>query len=371
MTCRIAFRTDSSFTLGTGHLFRCLTLADALRQRGASVFFICVELPGSLIKLIENKGYVVEHLPSQMAGDKGISSSLHPHWSGIDWKIDVKNTLEVLAGMPKLAWLVVDHYALDKRWEGQIRPFTGKIMVIDDLADRPHDCDLLLDQTFHEDPRPRYAGLVPDHCRCILGPRYALLRPEFIQARKLLRDRDGKVRRILVFFGGSDSTNETEKGLEALRMLDRPDIAADVVVGAANPHQERIRRLCSERGNTTFHHQVDNMAERISKADLAIGAPGTSTWERCYLGLPAVTLVIAENQIPIASQVSKAGAIMNLGWNSEVSAKVLADSINRVLDAPAFLKEIGRKGMELMGGGSFEGVDGVVREIIGGRHVGA
>src|SRR3989304_2309163 len=141
MTCRIAIRTDSSLTLGTGHLYRCLALADALRQRGASVFFICVELPGNLNEFIENKGYVVHHLPPHMSGDKEISSSLHPHWSGIDWKIDVKNTLEILAGMPKPAWLLVDHYALDMRWEGQLRPFTGKIMIIDDLADRSHDCD--------------------------------------------------------------------------------------------------------------------------------------------------------------------------------------------------------------------------------------
>jgi UDP-2,4-diacetamido-2,4,6-trideoxy-beta-L-altropyranose hydrolase len=226
----------------------------------------------------------------------------------------------------------------------------------------------LLDQNLHEFPDRRYAGLVPEHCRRIFGPRNALLRPEFIEAGKTARDRDGVVRRILVFFGGSDVTNETSKALEAVRSLGRADIAVDAVVGCANPHREQVRRLCAAIGNAGFHLQVGNMAELMAKADLAIGAPGTATWERCYLGLPAVTLVLAENQLPIAVEVSRAGAIVDLGWNSEVDADRLAAAVRTLVDEPARLKEMGSRGIRLMGGESFEGADGVVREMMREGH---
>jgi UDP-2,4-diacetamido-2,4,6-trideoxy-beta-L-altropyranose hydrolase len=365
MTYRIAFRVDSSMVIGSGHLFRCLALADAFCRRDASVFFICAELPGNLIKYLERKGHVVRRFPLPSGGHNGMSSSPQPHWSGIDWEKDAKNTLEVLAGMPKLSWLVTDHYALDKRWEGQMRPFTEKIMIIDDLADCPHDCDLLLNQNLNEGLEHRYGRLVPDQCVLRIGPRFALLRPEFAAARKILRRRDGLVRRILVFFGGSDPANETSKALEAIRRLNRSDIAADVVVGASNPGGDRIREICKGIPNTDFHLQIENMAELMAAADLAIGAVGTATWERCYLGLPAVTLVLAENQFPIAVQVSKAGAITNLGWHSEVEVDHIAATVRRLLDDPIELREMGSRGIELMGGESFEGTDGVVREMMG------
>lgn len=350
MTSLIAFRTDSSFTLGAGHLFRCLALADALRQRGASVFFICVELPGNLNRFIENRGHVVHHLLPPMPGDKGISSSLHPHWSGIDWKIDAKNTLEVLAGMPKLAWLLVDHYALDTRWEQQMRPFTGKIMIIDDLADRPHDCDLLLDQNQYERLERRYDGLVPDHCERLLGPRYALLRPEFAAARKTLRHRDGRVRRIFVFFGGSDLSNETAKALEAIRLLNRTEIAVDVVVGASNHKGDQIRQICQRMPNTYFHLQVENMAELMALADLAIGAGGTTTWERCCLGLPTLALVLADNQRGIVEAMSAAGAMRNVGWYANVTSTGLAEALRMVLASPDCLSAMSERSLAIMGG---------------------
>jgi UDP-2,4-diacetamido-2,4,6-trideoxy-beta-L-altropyranose hydrolase len=355
MPMHAAFRADSSITIGTGHLFRCLTLADALRRKGGTVSFFCRDLPGNLISNVEEMKLPVHRLSFDRE-------------AGIPWEMDARDTLRRIADAVRIDWLVVDHYALDWRWEKELRPFAGKIMAIDDLADRPHDCDLLLDQNLHEFPNRRYAGLVPEHCRRIFGPRNALLRPEFMEARKTLRDRDGVVRRILVFFGGSDLTDETSKALEALRRLGRPDIVVDVVVGGANPHQERVRRSCLGMGNVRCHFQIRNIAELMAKADLAIGAPGTATWERCYLGLPAVTLVLAENQLPNAVEVSRAGAIANLGWNSGVDAGNLAVAVRRLLDDPKALREMAARGVELMGGDSFEGADGVVREMMGDGH---
>lgn len=351
----IIIRTDSSLTLGTGHLFRCLTLADALHRSGASILFLCRDLPGNLADWAARAGHAVRFLPPS-----------HFHRYRNHQENDARETAKIIEETKSgIDWLIVDHYALDRRWERFMRPHIRKIMVIDDLADRAHDCDILLDQNYSGNSVNRHEGLVPDHCRMLLGPRYALLRPEFLLARKHIRERDGMVRRILVFFGGSDITNETSKALEAVRSLNRPDIITDVIVGRGNPHQEQIRRACSGMRNSNFHCQVDNMAEMMVKADLAIGAVGTSTYERCYLGLPAITLVIAENQSSNAVEVSKAGAILNLGWKKEINSEDLAASIRILLKTPSKLKEMSIKGMDLFGDRFFEGTSGVIRVLLG------
>jgi UDP-2,4-diacetamido-2,4,6-trideoxy-beta-L-altropyranose hydrolase len=337
--------------IGTGHLFRCLTLANAMKRKGASISFICRGFPADLDAVLEKNGFDIHRL------------------SSTDPAADAAETMAVFRRVGKPHWLVADHYSLDRTWEVRLRPFAERIMVIDDLANRPHDCDLLLDQNDLAPQSRRYAGLVVNGCKLLLGPRYALLRPEFLEAWRWSRNRDGNVRRILLSFGGSDPTNETEKALEAIRILGRPDIIVDVVVGEANEKLDRIRRLCSEAGNFVFYRQANNMAELMSKADLAIGAPGTSTWERCFLGLPAVTVVVAENQLSVAGPVSTAGAIVNMGWHSKVGVRDIVGTIRRLLDAPSLLKEMARKGRMLMGGSSYEGVDGVARVMIGDRRV--
>jgi len=254
MPNHVAIRTDSSAAIGTGHLYRCLTLADALRRNGASVCFISAELTGNLSVLPERQGFEVRRLPRpEGQGGEHAQPRRQVHWTGVEWAEDASQTRAALADTPRLDWLVVDHYAIDRRWESRLRTFAEKIMVIDDLADRPHDCDLLLDQNDLDPQGRRYAKLVPEGCRILLGPCFALLRREFIEARASLRARDGRIGRILVFFGGSDPTNQTGKGLEAIRMLGRRNFVVDVVVGEGNSHGDRIRRLCSEAGIAVFH----------------------------------------------------------------------------------------------------------------------
>jgi UDP-2,4-diacetamido-2,4,6-trideoxy-beta-L-altropyranose hydrolase len=347
----IVIRTDASIEIGSGHFMRCLTLADQLRSKGAAVSFISRELPGNLCDMAEKKGYGIHRLP--FAGQcpaEADATQPHSHWLGVTWETDANETQEILQQLsPPAEWLIVDHYALDKRWETQMRPFTNKIMVIDDIADRPHDCDVLLDQNLYRDMDTRYDGLVPTHCKKLLGPAFALLRPEFIEARKSLRKRDGSVRRILIFFGGSDPTNETTKAIEAISILNRPDIEVDVVVGNVNPHKEQIRQRCSLMPNVIFHGQVENMAELMSQADLAIGAGGTTTWERCCLGLSSITIILAQNQLETTGAVARAGATWDLGRREQVNATLLADTIKRALDNPQELKRMSAFALEIMG----------------------
>lgn len=316
----VVFRVDASVKIGSGHVMRCLTLAGQLKETGSEVIFICSDLPGNLASLIVKDGYRVFLIPYlKVSKDE-------------KWKRDLENTVNLLTALNNpIDLLVVDHYGLDYRWEAPLRKFVKEIMVIDDLANRPHDCDILLDQNLYNDMDIRYEGLVPEHCKKLLGPKNVLLRPEFYEARRKLRLRDGTVKRILVFFGGSDPSNETGKALEAIRMLNRPDIAVDVVVGSSNPYKNEIHQICEAMPNTSYYCQVDNMAELMAKADLAIGAGGTAAWERCFLGLPTATVIIADNQSEQVKLLAKKEAIWNLGHSKKVTSNRIFSFLNNVI----------------------------------------
>lgn len=323
----IFFRTDASLQIGSGHVMRCLTLASELRQRGAEVSFVCRELPGHLIGLIEDRGISVSRLLQATTGYDAQSDDVaHAAWLGVSWEQDAAETVAALEHR-KPDWLVVDNYAIDRRWEEVVRSRVGKIMVIDDLADRPHDGDLLLDQNPYRGMETRYDHLVSTSCRKLLGARYALLRDEFAVARGKLRRRDGMVRRVLVFFGGVDATNETEKVLIALDGVSGRHFEVDVVVGSGNQQGEEIARFCSARDGFHYHCQVDNMAELMAAADLAIGAGGTTMLERCALGVPSIVTPVASNQEALCRDLSDAGIIVSVDSRDNYCPEVIADVI--------------------------------------------
>jgi UDP-2,4-diacetamido-2,4,6-trideoxy-beta-L-altropyranose hydrolase len=347
---RIAFRTDASIEIGTGHMMRCLTLAEELRDKGADPAFISRELSGHLCDMAEKKGYRVFRLPG----------------TGADWQQDAQETSQaIVKGGGPVSWLIVDHYGIGRNWEKQLQPLAHRVMVIDDLADRPHDCDVLLDQNLHQDAESRYAGLLPAGCTALLGPGYALLRREFREARRTLRQRDGSVKRILVFLGGSDQSNETAKVIAALQMLNRPDIAVDVVIGSINPHKSKIMQACSDLPLTTCLEQVSNMAELMSNADLAIGAGGTATWERCFLGLPSISIVIADNQGEITETVAAAGATVNLGQAGRTDPSQIAKAVGELIADRSRCTAMGEKAFQIMQRGRTFGAEAVAQELMG------
>ena len=350
---QILIRTDSSVQIGTGHVMRCLTLADELRWDGAEVVFVCHEFTGNLCGYIEEKGYVVHRLPLSDLPEQGaqnIETDLtHAVWLGTERQTDARQVEEIINETP-FDWLIVDHYALDDRWERYLRPYVKKIMVIDDLADRPHDCDLLLDQNFYENLESRYDNLVPFRCKKLLGPKYALLRPQFREARENLRKRDGHVKRIMIFFGGSDPTNETTKALEAIRMLNRPDIAVDVVVGSANPNKDKINKLCASITKVTYHCQVSNMAKLMADADLFIGGGGSTTWERCCLGLPGLIMAVASNQDAIAVGCNEAGIGIYINKSKDISPHQIQIEIEKMLLNQNTLINLGKAAANMVDG---------------------
>lgn len=346
----VVVRADSSSDIGIGHIMRCLALAEAMHAKGTNVSFICRDFAGNIADYIASKGFRVDMLATPTQQFTNASTLRHASWLGVDMRQDVEETLDILNKQPAVDWLIVDHYALDEKWQQRVREKSNKIAVIDDLADRRHDCDLLLDQNLSENMHVRYDALVPGQCRKLIGPEFALLRPEFSLARGRLRQRDGIVKKILVFFGGADPTDETSKTLDALQNIVTPEIKVLVVVGGGNRRWESIKERCAAFPQMTFFRQIDNMADLMVEADLAIGAGGSTTWERCCLGLPSLVVTIAMNQVQLTVEAAKSGAAVYAGEAEQLTPTELADSIRSLIFDPTKLVEMSVAGMRLVDG---------------------
>lgn len=348
----VVIRADSSVVLGSGHIMRCLTLADVLVAKGVNVIFICSPMAGDMSDYIRQKGYVVLLLKPTTAQGEFV------------WENDAKQVSSLLTDFEQtVGWLIIDHYQIDIKWEKTVRPFVRNILVIDDLANRKHSCDILLDQNYYLNMQIRYCELVPIQCRQLLGPTYVLLRQEFLTGRKRLRFRDGQIQRILVFFGSSDPTGETMKVLKALSDWKRSDVAVNVIVGNSNRLKDEIYSACLTMPNTSFACQVDNMAEFMLQADLAIGAGGSATWERCCLGLPSIVIVVADNQAEVTEAVASTGAIVKLGSHTAVDESQILAILIYLSSHPEVLRKISQQAFSLMGDQLIGGAERIFREM--------
>jgi UDP-2,4-diacetamido-2,4,6-trideoxy-beta-L-altropyranose hydrolase len=335
---KIAIRADASLEIGVGHVMRCLTLARSLQNDHHDVVFLCKSLPEHLQSQIRSFGFTLHLL-----------SSLSTH-----------EPLKILKNQNGFDWLVVDHYSLGERWEKTMRQGARNIMVIDDLADRKHDCDLLLDQNLWPDAATRYTGLIDPECRRLIGPQYALIREEFVNVADS-RQRDGVVQKGLVFLGGGDTHKQVIKILEGMQLLNRPDIQWDVVIGMQDPSLTETKETVSKFSNVALYTRFVNMAALMERADVAIASGGTTTWERCILGLPAFTVIMAENQKALTESLDAASATINLGWCADLTPKGIAGRLKTVLAEPAWLKTLGDNARGIMGGSAYQGAGGVAR----------
>lgn len=314
-TVLIAFRADASLEVGSGHVVRCLTLAKALRAAGAECLFLTRDLEGNLCDRIRSEGFTCHLLPAPVVGFEPTDGPVHARWAKVSWEQDAQECRSVLKDQA-VDWLVMDHYAFDRNWQSALRPYVGQIMVWDDLADRAHDCDVLLDQnlgTKSED----YDPLLSDEVKRLIGPKYAQLRPEFAaqRAEALVSRSDRSLSRVLIAMGGVDQHNATGHILEVLAGChNAASLEVSVVLGGQAPHLETLEaKADSFPFALEIATDVTDMGNRMVQADLAIGAVGGTTWERCALGLPALLLVIAENQRMAAGAIERAGAAVVLG----------------------------------------------------------
>jgi UDP-2,4-diacetamido-2,4,6-trideoxy-beta-L-altropyranose hydrolase len=334
---RVAIRADASSGLGNGHVMRCLGLAEALLARGAQVFLLSRELPQPLERHALALGVRVLPLPpltGSAVEPAGVPLAPPDRSStvdllNIDEEDDARACLAALDEAGGANRLVVDHYGLSERFERAMRAGVPWIGVIDDLADRPHDCEVLLDQNLPDDVSARYASLVSSECTLLLGPRHALVREEFLKARRSPEPRAGAVREIVVSMGGMDLADMTSRALEGLASIDLEGVTITVIAGAGNPHLGSLAQACDSLDGARLIVEPDNMAELVAQADLAIGAAGTSTWERCLLGLPSILLSAADNQLRVGEALAAAGGALYLGKHP--SADAIATAVAALL----------------------------------------
>lgn len=313
---RLVIRADASADFGTGHVIRCRTLATAFIARGWTATLATRDLPGALAPAIDAAGIAVHALDpdgtphDDVAAVVGIATP-----GGTD---------------PRPTVILADHYGIDAAWLDAVRPAATVLAVVDDLADRPQPVDLLVNQNLGIDPGT-YSRLVPATARVLVGPAYALVRRDFWERRAHARPRDGRIARAIVFISGSDRDDVTARAVAALADVDLP---ADIVVGAAYPHLAKLRARIAAAPGIRLHVNVDDMAALMDRADLAIGAPSSASWERCTIGLPAILVVLADNQVAAERGLVEAGAATSAGWHAEVTEGTIRDLVLALIADP-------------------------------------
>ncbi len=321
----VAIRVDASEWIGIGHVMRCMTLANMLKQQmNSEVVFVCnYDLPLPLREQLIAQGHHIKLLPQMN------------NWNMNE---DARMTRHILSTYV-IRWLIVDHYGLDAHWEQKVQRRGQKILVIDDLANRLHDCDALLDQNLQPDFMNRYNGKVNPDCRLFLGPSFLLLRQEFYDNYNKITPTE-RLQHILVNFGGSDPTNETEKVLQSYAHLaDKlENIYFHVVAGPANPNKEHIRQLCSELPEVIFYEQA-MMSELLCRMDMAIGAGGVTMWERCFMGVPSAVITVADNQFESVQEAARLELIWDIGRSGEDITQGLRELLLSIRAEPTKLKQ--------------------------------
>lgn len=305
------FRADASVEIGTGHVMRCRTLAEALIERGWSVTLASRDLPSDLSGSIGSSGIEILHLPEDLAIPD------EPGW--------------LQAHLPSShPLLIVDHYQVDDAWLDRSRAWAPIIVAIDDLADRALPVDLVLNQNLGAEVA-RYRLLVPTAARILVGPRFALLRPEFAAAHDRRRTRSGRIDHILVFMSGADKPDVTRRAAAAAAAV---GVQVDVVVGGIYPYLPALRRWAADHPLVELHVGTSAMASLMERADLAIGAPGSASWERCAVGLPSVLVVLADNQRETGRLLAERGAALTLGWHTSIDSERIEQAIRRLQTEP-------------------------------------
>lgn len=338
----VVFRVDSSSIIGYGHVMRCLTLANALMSKGAQISFISRKHQGHINHLIIEQNYSLTSLPE---GSRDIVQHDSDTWLGCTSEEDAQQTIRVLETISPIDYVIADHYAIDATWHSLVARYCRELVVIDDLANRPLLCDVLLDQTLNRCAKS-YQHLVAEHCTMLLGKDYMLLRNEFNDYRtQAITQRDKRSRQlgknnsnahIMISMGGSDPDNLSKLALLALEKLHviMPNIQASLVISSQSIHFNSLQSICNRLMWCTLIVDSKDMASQMIEADIAIGASGSTAWERCCLGLPCLTTINAKNQLLIAKNLNSSGATINLGWHKDISSAMICDQIEQLILQP-------------------------------------
>lgn len=305
----VIFRLDSSKNIGSGHLQRCVTLANYLKTKGVGSIFICKNLEGNFNHIIAKENYPLRYISTDLNESD-----------------DALETLKIVEQHKNLIALVIDHYHLSLQFESIIKRAGIKIMVIDDLMNRRHECDILLDQNYKTSYESAYQDLVPSTTKKFFGPSYALLRPQFFERQPKASDKKKELKNILVFFGGSDSTGETLKFIKSLKSTKH---VFHILISKGNFFLNEILSF-KEHPQLKLHIEPENIAEIMEKCDFYIGSGGTITWERMCMKLSGIVITVANNQVPGAEALAKDHLQFYMGAKEEVDYSKVIDKLTKL-----------------------------------------
>lgn len=342
---RALVRADAGPRIGSGHVMRCLSLAQALNESGWTVYLLSAGLPEVQHALWSQPGREVIDLPPSLHAGSELDSAV---------------TAEQLRKLNAEA-LIVDHYALDGAWEEAANPMRTASLAIDDPPLRDHSTDWLLNQNLVEVPTAS-SGTAPD---VLEGPGYALLRPEFLRLRGEVRRTGKSVRRVLVNLGGFDPQGYTWPVVQLCRDLFGPEVTLDVVVGPGNPDLHHLQGWSAERSGRLLTVQAQDMAARMLAADIAVGAGGSSAWERCCMGLPSATVVLADNQQAPVRLGQRAGVLLDGGDLRDPSGlESLAKALSKLRDEPDTRQALAQAAQALVDGqGARRVADCIIKKV--------
>lgn len=357
MMPKVVIRVDSSYEIGGGHVMRCLAIAEELRQKGVDVIFLCRDYPGSYASIIRKRLFRCMILDAKQS-PKGEA----PNHETYNWELDAEETISKLCLINECHLMIVDHYGLDARWEHRVAQYSRAVMVIDDLANRNHEANLLLDQTAGRKVW-EYEGLVNPNCSIKCGVSYVLLRREFDQWRStsLERKRNG-IENLMISFGGSDKHQFTLRAFQVLnQLISLRNASVTILLGPSFRGEDQVHSLISQSSmKCTVSKNSNNVAQMLSSCDLVIGAAGTSAWERCYLGVPSVMVAVAENQERSAGEISASGAAIILDGGIFFE-RDLAENLSNIYKSKNILHKLSQKSSSFV---SQNGIEMIVREIV-------
>lgn len=322
---KFLFRADATQISGVGHIFRCLSLARALRDSGAETCFVVLDLPDYLASLLTQDGHTLKYLPEQVRDNP------------------LADAAATLAGESSLTACILDHYHLGTDWEHYVQSQVD-VLALDDLG-RPHETRWLLDQNYYADPQNRYMNVLATGTQTLFGPKFALLRKEFETARQFAKIRSGGIRSVLVFMGGMDSTNVTGIALKAIERSLPSEVDVTVITGFTHPALSELRLWCEKRRGASLKVQVSDMTQYLLAADLAIAAGGTNTWERCACGLPTIAVCLADNQREVIREGTEAGFLW--GFDDVPTVDDLADVLRALNMAPGLLHHMSKQSLTI------------------------
>jgi UDP-2,4-diacetamido-2,4,6-trideoxy-beta-L-altropyranose hydrolase len=358
LAVNVVFRVDASYRIGSGHISRCLSLAKVLADHGVRSSFLCRHMPDALVARIRSRAHELIRLPNVQV--RGANQETDMYADGVEpaQEEDAQQTKDALRGR-RCDWVIVDHYSLDFRWENAVREIASTIMAIDDLADRRHDCDLLLDQNYFADLHSRYEGLLPAEACRLLGPRYALLDPQFAAAR--VNSVRAQVERLFVSVGANDPFRICMKAVISLHRFAPPFLGAEIVAGSDTAAGNDAQSSAHGLHNVAVHGYIDDIARVMARCTLAVGAGGSSTWERCAIGIPSIVIITADNQRQMAMDLAQTGVIVLLGEGKDVSAEEIYGALAELRSDAVRLSRMRRDAMDLVDG---EGAYRVTRRML-------